>query len=359
MSKGGFHGASERGGAHAPASAAHDRWHALPNCVVAVERCLRALPDVQRVRASYPPGRAVITHEGNVDLNALKEALKGDGYTVNDIVAADDDALAPRKSARDYARNRCCIPDPGRARICPSAISFAAARVRDQRQMSYGLVFLIGLVASVSSCLAVTGGLLVAFAAKYNEANPYLTDRAAAHPAALTSMPGGSSPTRCLAAPSAPWRCSYPHAGRQRCAHPHRLVSDDRARPQHAGALPALGQSSAVTAASRSRIASMMQRQPRPRARPFCSGAATFFLPCGFTQALQLYVLEQGELHVGALTMLAFAARNAARTSLALRRSRVLPREPSRNISCALRARPSSCSASSISSMGLCSPVAT
>ena len=35
--------------------------------------------------------------------------------------------------------------------------------------MGYGLVFLIGLVASVSSCIAVTGGLLVALAAKYNE----------------------------------------------------------------------------------------------------------------------------------------------------------------------------------------------
>ena len=31
--------------------------------------------------------------------------------------------------------------------------------------MSYGLVFLIGLVASVSCCMAVTGGLLVAVAA--------------------------------------------------------------------------------------------------------------------------------------------------------------------------------------------------
>ena len=46
-------------------------------------------------------------------------------------------------------------------------------------QMSYGLVFIIGLVASVSSCLAVTGGLLVALAAKYNEANP-VSDRPAA-----------------------------------------------------------------------------------------------------------------------------------------------------------------------------------
>src|SRR6267378_3246164 len=37
--------------------------------------------------------------------------------------------------------------------------------------MSYGLVFVIGVVASVSSCIAVTGGLLVAVAAKYNEAS--------------------------------------------------------------------------------------------------------------------------------------------------------------------------------------------
>ena len=41
--------------------------------------------------------------------------------------------------------------------------------------MSYGLVFVIGLVASVSSCIAVTGGLLVAVAAKYNEATAGLT----------------------------------------------------------------------------------------------------------------------------------------------------------------------------------------
>lgn len=38
--------------------------------------------------------------------------------------------------------------------------------------MGYGLVFLIGLLASVSSCIAVTGGLLVAVAAKYHEARP-------------------------------------------------------------------------------------------------------------------------------------------------------------------------------------------
>ena len=39
----------------------------------------------------------------------------------------------------------------------------------------------------------------------------------------------------------------------------------------------------------------------------FVLGASTFFLPCGFTQALQLYVLAKGSFTVGALTMLAFS----------------------------------------------------
>jgi hypothetical protein len=40
---------------------------------------------------------------------------------------------------------------------------------------------------------------------------------------------------------------------------------------------------------------------------PFLMGSATFFLPCGFTQALQLYVLGTGSATTGALVMLAFS----------------------------------------------------
>ena len=41
--------------------------------------------------------------------------------------------------------------------------------------MSLGVVFVIGLIAATSTCIAVTGGLLLAVAAKYNEKNPDLT----------------------------------------------------------------------------------------------------------------------------------------------------------------------------------------
>jgi plastocyanin len=40
---------------------------------------------------------------------------------------------------------------------------------------------------------------------------------------------------------------------------------------------------------------------------PFALGAATFFLPCGFTQALQFYVLSRGEPLEGALIMFVFS----------------------------------------------------
>lgn len=40
---------------------------------------------------------------------------------------------------------------------------------------------------------------------------------------------------------------------------------------------------------------------------PFLLGIATFFLPCGFTQSMQLYTLSTGSFVTGGLTMLAFA----------------------------------------------------
>ncbi len=43
----------------------------------------------------------------------------------------------------------------------------------------------------------------------------------------------------------------------------------------------------------------------------FMSGAATFFLPCGFTQAMQLYAISTGDVFKGALTMSLFALGTA------------------------------------------------
>ncbi len=54
-------------------------------------------------------------------------------------------------------------------------LDFLPQRFTVSNEMSYALVFMIGLVASISTCIAVTGGLLIAVAAKYNEASGSLT----------------------------------------------------------------------------------------------------------------------------------------------------------------------------------------
>jgi sulfite exporter TauE/SafE len=172
--------------------------------------------------------------------------------------------------------------------------------------MSYGLVFLIGLVASVSSCIAVTGGLLVAVAAKYNEAT-------AAHP--------GLQRLKSLIYFNAGRIVSYILLGGVIGALGSALTLSNEVN----GALTILASAVMIFFGMQmlklippfgrflpgmpklfgDRVHDLAARDVKSGA--FTLGAATFFLPCGFTQALQLYVLAKGSFAVGALTMLAFS----------------------------------------------------
>lgn len=173
--------------------------------------------------------------------------------------------------------------------------------------VSFGAAFMIGLVAASSSCVAVTGGLLLSVASSYAKAHN----------------------------PQTRWEKFKPHlyfnAGR---IASYTILG---------GAIGALGKAigiSPTTTGILTMVAAILmiatgmnilQRgprwlrnlQPRPpkflahkildasgKERPFVPslmGAVTFFLPCGFTQALQLYVLGTGSSGTGALVMLAFS----------------------------------------------------
>jgi sulfite exporter TauE/SafE len=165
-------------------------------------------------------------------------------------------------------------------------------------------VFVIGLVASVSSCIAVTGGLLVAVAAKYNEANAHLTDVERLKPHLAFNVGRILSYTLlggAIGALGSALTLSSELNGILTLAASGimiilglqmlKLVSIRRI-------IPTLPTSFAH------RIYDLAGRETTGAA--FLLGASTFFLPCGFTQALQLYVLAKGTFATGALTMLAF-----------------------------------------------------
>lgn len=271
------------------------------NCPGLIESRFRSLPQVETVKVLYPQGRAIIIHKDALTLETLQNVVAEDGYAVS------ADALASRlPNVRDVAE------------IAGTFIVLAAFALALQHfhllpqgfgindEMSYGLIFVIGLVASVSSCLAITGGLMVALAAEYNQANEALSDRQRLAPLVyfnagrlisytlLGGVVGAIGSALALSAPVT-GALTLLAAAVMIVLGLHML----RLMPSLSTLLPGLPR------AFSERLQKVASGKTKRAA--FALGALTFFLPCGFTQALQLYVLGKASFTVGALTMLAFA----------------------------------------------------
>lgn len=270
-------------------------------CEVLIERKLQNVPGVRSVTADCVRGTATIRHEGEPDIAALNQAVGDDGYTVQ--LASHDTA---RNSRRDYVEIGAAFAVLLGAFLLARQFDLIPNSLGISENISYGPVFLIGLAASVSSCMAVTGGLLVAIAAKYNEA----TD---AHPGVQRLKP--------LLYFNAGRVVSYTLLGGAVGAAGSTLMLSPSANGvltivasavmillglQMLKLLPSFAK---IMPGFRKRLAHRVHDLAAPEAKggAFALGAATFFLPCGFTQALQLYVFSKGSFTVGALTMLAFA----------------------------------------------------
>lgn len=183
--------------------------------------------------------------------------------------------------------------------LIPNGISFGD-------NVSYGIVFLIGLLASVSTCIAVTGGLFVSLAAKYDEQAGHLSS-AARFLTYLSFNAGriisytvfgaliGLAGSALTLSPAAYGAVTIAVSvlmlvlGIQMLGF---LPGGKKLRLQMPAALKRWNET-------------LIER--RSRSAAFALGAITFFLPCGFTQALQLYVLAKADPVAGALTMFVFS----------------------------------------------------
>lgn len=168
-----------------------------------------------------------------------------------------------------------------------------------------GAAFVLGLVAAVSTCMAVTGGLVLAAASRYSQTHPELSGAQKLRPHLYFNL------GRLL---------GYAGLG----ALVGAIGSALTLSPAAAGAIAvAVSVLMVITGLNMLDVWPWLHRlQPRPprwlakraygaggTSGPalFAAGAATFFLPCGFTQALQLYVLGLGSPAQGALLLGAFA----------------------------------------------------
>lgn len=279
------------------------------SCEILIERKFKKIPGVESVKVSHAEGKAYISCKRQPSDQELQEAIASDGYKiiVDGKPVQEGVVLHKTKNTfKDYCEMGAMALVIFGLYLILKQFNLLGGGLGVTENMNFWFILLIGLVAGSSSCIAVTGGVLLSVAAKYNQN---------------------------VVAPTA-WKKFKPHL----FFNAGRIIS----YTVLGGVLGLIGSaftiSPAITGAV-SLIASIFmilmglnilnlfpwlrKLMPKPpkflsnkildlegrtgRWIPFAMGALTFFLPCGFTQSLQIYVLSKGNWMQGASTMFFFA----------------------------------------------------
>ena len=279
------------------------------SCEVLIERNLKKIAGVHSVQVSMANNEAIVEGNDSLQLSQLQESIQDKGYTLSykEEAQYDDNKIAPKNRFFEIGAFFIIILAVyfllGKFNLLPKNFGVS-------ENMSYGFILVLGLLAGTSTCLAVAGGLLLAVANKYNEWHQDLVGWQRFKPhisfnigrilsytilggvigligATIAFSPAVTGYITIVASllmiiiglqllNIAPW------LNRIQIKMPkfiaHKLYEKGHAAEHKAGTISA-----------------------------FFFGSSTFFLPCGFTQALQLYVLGQGDFLTGALTMFAFS----------------------------------------------------
>lgn len=192
----------------------------------------------------------------------------------------------------------------------PIALAFAGLFIALQKvglvnlvgagNVTYGTVFVIGIIASLSTCMAMVGGLLLSLSATFAKEGNRLKPQLLFHIGRIVSffiLGGivGIIGSTFTINTSATFALSLIIAIVMLVLGVNLLD----VFPWVKKLQPSMPKFIAKRALSVSKLNHTIT--------PLLVGVATFFLPCGFTQSMQLYTLTTGSFVKGGLTMLAFA----------------------------------------------------
>jgi sulfite exporter TauE/SafE/copper chaperone CopZ len=275
------------------------------SCELLLELRLKAVPGIKNVDIDHKTGLARISADPRhaPDRDRIEAVVRKAGYVLS------DDPL-PVAAVADPARRKWL--EIGGSLLVIFALfkliqtfDLVSLAPSTSGALSLGGVLIIGLVAGMSSCLAVTGGLLLALAAKHNEMHQAETAWQKFKPLLHFNM-GRLASYFVLGGLVGVLGRSITLSTRTTgylniiiaVAMLYLALSILQIIPK--GSFP-------IRPPKRlSRRIAGLSESEHPAA-PLALGALTFFLPCGFTQSLQLVALASGSFLSGALTMFIFA----------------------------------------------------
>jgi len=265
-------------------------------CTLLIEENLKEAKGVSAVTANLAHNQVIVTGELGLEPATLAEELtklvKNNGYTIS---------LEAPANNRKWSDFKYALPIAGVVIVIFLLLQkLGLVNLINSSQVGYGTALLIGLIASVSTCLAVVGGLVLSVSANYAKTSASTRPQIFFHTGRILGFFGLGGLLGALGSSFALGQTGTlvlsVLVGLVMLILGINLLDVFHIARRLTISLPK----------SWSKI-SRPGASAKNALMPFILGASTFFLPCGFTQAMQIYALTTGSFLEGGLTMFVFA----------------------------------------------------
>lgn len=274
------------------------------SCEILIEHELKKLPGVTSVYVNHKNGTASVSSETLLDERAVQAVLQVHGYSLG-----KEELPWFSRHAKDYA-------ELGMAFLMAMGLYFIASSLGLVNLSAHGsnydnlfTVLAIGLTAGISTCMALVGGLILGASARYAEKHPMATGIQKFTPHIYFNI--GRIVSYFVLGGVVGWAGSIFQLSLSTLGILTigvgivMLVLGG----QLVDIFPRLKRVSFTLPKSISEALGIHQKANEEYSdkNSMMAGAMTFFLPCGFTQAMQLYAMSIGSPLQGALTLGVFA----------------------------------------------------
>lgn len=276
------------------------------SCEVLIEERLTKIPGVQKAEVNHKRGYADVWSEQEPAIEHVESAVRSAGYALG----SPQKRLWFSRDPVDYFELLVGFSIVFLLFILGKAFGVFNVSSSVGSSVSMGLAVVIGLTAGVSSCMALIGGLVLGISARHATLHPEASAGEKLHPHIffnLGRIMGFGLLGGIIGVFGSLFQISVPVLGGLIMAAGFvmlflglKLIA---VFPRFSSLTITLPKLFARKAAG--------DRREYSHTSAFTAGVLTFFLPCGFTQAMQVYAISTGSFIQGALVMALFALGTA------------------------------------------------
>ncbi|HEX8974344.1 MAG TPA: sulfite exporter TauE/SafE family protein [Patescibacteria group bacterium] len=280
------------------------------SCEILVEENLLEIPDVERSVVNYKKGTAEVHFKDREpNMREIEKAIREAGYSIG----TNGKKPLLSKNPEDYKDLGIALIFLVGIYIILKNLGFSGINPGNiSNPSSLGVVLLVGLTAGVSSCMALVGGLILGISARHAEKHPEATPAQKFRPHLffnLGRIGGYALLGGLLGMIGSAVQFSGGTLGLLTIAVGVVMLMLGM---KLIGIFPRMENGGLTLPKSVAKFFGIKKdtREYSHRSS-MITGALTFFLPCGFTQAMQLYAVSTGSFMRGALIMGVFALGTA------------------------------------------------